>query len=123
MAALFICRRSCRELKARRAKRFTIKEIEPFLFVEYRQEASAGGSFCAILGVAIQKENGAWGVHELSDEADAGRSQPLCTSPALMEKLKCRAAAQMKKRLVEALNRLRDHYERVYIYPARGSKG
>ncbi len=115
--ALFMCKRSYKEPAVRRGKRFTVKEIEPFLTIEYRCGTSDAGLLCAVLGVAIQKENGSWGIHELSDETDAGLSWQLCDSVTLAEQLKNRVAAQMKKRLVEALNRLREHYERVYVYP------
>ncbi len=117
MAALFMCKRSCRQRAVRRVRRFTIKEIEPFLTVEYRRDACDGGSFCAVLGVAIQKENGTWGTHELSDETDAGLSQRLHAAAEPIERLKSKALPLMKRRLVDALNRLREHYERVYVYP------
>ncbi len=116
MGALFMCKRSCREPAVRRVRRFTIKEIEPFLTVEYRRDTCDGGMFCAVLGVAIQKENGAWGTHELSDEMDAGLSGRLHTAADPIERLKSKALPLMKRRLVDALNRLRENYERVYVY-------
>ena len=122
MGALFMCKRSCRERAVKRLKRFTIKEIEPFLTVEYRRDACDGGSFCAVLGVAIQKENGTWGTHELSDETDAGLSQRLHAAAEPIERLKIKALPLMKRRLVDALNRLREHYERVYLYPVAAER-
>ena len=117
MGALFMCKRSVRERAARGVRRFTVKEIEPFLRIEYRRGACDGGSFCAVLGVAIQKEDGTWGTHELSDETDAGLSRRLHASGEPIESLRSKALPVMKKRLVGALNRLREHYERVYVYP------
>ena len=117
MAALFMCKRSCRERAVRRVRRFTIKEIEPFLTVEYRRDACDGGLFCAILGVAIQKENGTWGTHELIDETEAGLSQRLPAGEEPFESLRSKALPLLKKRLVGALNRLRENYARVYVYP------
>jgi len=117
MGALFMCKRSVGERAARGVRRFTVKEIEPFLRIEYRRDAFDGGSFCAILGVAIQKENGTWGTHELSDETDASLSGRLRASGEPIESLMSKAVPLMKKRLVGALNRLREHYGRVYVYP------
>lgn len=117
MGALFMCKRSRKERAVRRVRRFTVEEIEPFLRVEYRRDARHGGLFCAVLGVAMQRENGTWGTHELSDETDAGLSRRLLAEDERIETLRSKALPLMKKRLVEALNRLREHYGRVYVYP------
>ena len=117
MGALFMCKRSVRERAAGIARRFTVKEIEPFLKIEYRRDACDGGSFCAILGVAIQKENGTWGTHELSDETESSLSYRVHAGDEPIKNLKNKALPLMKKRLVAALNRLREHYARVYVYP------
>jgi hypothetical protein len=122
MAALFMCKRSCGDRTARRVRRFTIKEIEPFLTVEYRRDTCDGGSFCAVLGVAIQRGNGTWGTHELSDEAEAGLSRRLHAAAEPIERLKNETLTLVKRRLVDALNRLRDHYGRIYVYPVAREK-
>ena len=117
MGALFMCKRSVREQAARSVRRFTVKEIEPFLRIEYRRDACDGGSLCAILGVAIQKENGTWWTHQLSDEMEASLSRRVHGGDEPIESLKSKTLPLMKKRLVGALNRLREHYARVYVYP------
>jgi hypothetical protein len=114
--ALFFCRRSVKEPVRTRAPRFTVKEIEPFVAVEYRDGALIGSVVVAAIGVAIRKEDGKWGVHELSDETDFCRARRNGASPEPVEGLRDRAALEMKRRLVNALNRLKEHYERVYVY-------
>jgi hypothetical protein len=117
MGALYMCKRSVKERAARSTRRFTVKEIEPFLRIEYRRDACDGGSFCAILGVAIQKENGTWGTHELIDETEASLSHRIHAGDEPNKSLENKAVPLMKKRLVGALNRLSEHYARVYVYP------
>jgi hypothetical protein len=103
----------------RRTPRFTVREIEPFVTVEYRDGVPTGGVVVGFIGVAIQKTDGRWGVHELSDEADACWQRHGSTSLKMAERLRNRAVLEMKRRLVDALNRLREHYDRVYVYPMK----
>ena len=114
--ALFFCRRSVREPLKTRTPRFTVEEIEPFVALEYRDGAPNGGVAVAVLGVAIQRADGAWGLHRLSDEAKACRGRQGSTSSETVERLKNRAVLEVKKRLVLALNRLRKHHAGVYVY-------
>jgi len=114
--ALFFCRRSVREPVKRHTRRFTVKEIEPFVTVEYRDGVPTGGAVVALIGVAVRKADGIWGVHELSDETNACRARHGSASPETAERLRNRAVLEMKRRLVDALNRLREHYETVYVY-------
>ncbi len=96
-------------------KKFTAKEIEPFVAVAYRPGASNRGVFVVALGAALLKPDGRWETHELSDEVDGDsmRRMSLVTG----ERLKgCKAVCQMKRRLLDALNRLREHYDQVYVY-------
>lgn len=99
--------------------RFTLKEVEPFVVIEHRDGARDGSLVFAVIGVAIQKADGRWGVHELSDEVDACRALSRSASAHAIERMIARATVETQKRLVEALNRLREHYGRVYIYSAR----
>lgn len=115
--ALFFCRRSFREPV--KTPRFTVKEIEPFVAVEYRDGVPNGGVVVVVIGVAVQKADGRWGVHELSDEANTCRGRHGSTSPGMAETFRHRAVLEVKRRLVHALNRLREHHTRVYVYPMK----
>ena len=117
--ALFFCRRWVREPVKTRVRKFTIREIEPFVTVEYRDGALAAGVVAVAIGVAIQKADGKWGVHELRDETDVCRALYSAASQEMAERLKSRALLETERRLVDALNRLKNHYERVYVYPTR----
>ena len=117
--ALFFCRRSARGPVKTRTPRFTVKEIEPFVAVEYRDGLPNMGVVVAVIGVAIQKADGEWGAHKLSDEANACRGRRGSTSPETAERLRNRAVLEVKRRLVHALNRLREHHTRVYVYPMK----
>jgi hypothetical protein len=113
--ALFLCRRWAREPVKTRSRKFTVKDIDPFVTVEDRDGAPHAGAVTVAIGVALQKPDGTWGVHELTDEVDgrrglcAGASQETAGSP------RSTALLETKRRLVAALNRLREHYERVYV--------
>jgi hypothetical protein len=113
--ALFICKRSVRE--PLKTPRFTVEEIEPFVAVEYRDGVPDGGVAVAVIGVAIEKADGGWRLHKLSDEANVRLGRHGSTSPEMAESLRNRAAFKVKRRLVHALNRLRERHTRVYVYP------
>jgi hypothetical protein len=114
--ALFFCRRRIKEPPKRRSPRFTIGEIEPFFTVEYRDCVPASPAVAVTIGVAIRKTDGTWGMHELADETDLRRYLRAQTSPEIGERQRTKAVLETKGRLVEALNRLREHYERIYVY-------
>lgn len=90
--------------------------MEPFFTVEYRDGVPASPVVAVVIGVAIRKADGTWGTHELADETDLRRAFRGQTSPETAERLRMRAVLETKGRLVEALNRLREHYERIYVY-------
>jgi hypothetical protein len=98
-------------------KKFTAKEIEPFVMATQRPGGLNRGVFVAILGVALQKADGRWETHELTDEIDGDSTRRLPLKSG--EQLRCKAVFEMKRRLLGALNRLREHYDRVYVYPGR----
>ena len=100
-------------------KKFTAKEIEPFVTVTHRPGASNRGVVIAVLGAALQKADGRWETHELSDEIDGECSRRSRLSLMTGEHMRRKAIAEMKRRLLDALNRLREHYERVYVYVVR----
>jgi hypothetical protein len=70
----------------------------------------------ASLGAALQKADGRWETHELSDEIDGAWGRRGGPSPETDARMRGKAVAQMKKRLRDSLNRLREHYERVYVF-------
>jgi hypothetical protein len=115
--ACFMCRRSHTETVKKRMKKFTVKEIEPFITVAHRPGALNPGVFVAVLGAALQKGDGRWETHELSDEIDGACAQRGRLPPAAGEHVRDKAILEMKRRLLDALNRLREHHERVYVYP------
>lgn len=117
--ALFFCRRWAKEAVKIHAPKFTIEEIEPFAAVDCGDAALRTGVVAIVIGVAIKKTDGRWGVHELSDETDVHHALSMGTSLEVAEKLKNKAVLETKRRLVEALNRLGEHYERVYVYATR----
>jgi hypothetical protein len=98
-------------------KKFTAKEIEPFVTVTHRAGAFNRGVLVAVLGVALQKADSKWQTHELSDEIDGDSTRRLWPVPG--EHARGKAVSEMKRRLLDALNRLREHYERVYVYVIR----
>ncbi len=110
-----MCRRSNAETFRKRMKKFTAKEIEPFVTVTHRAGALNRGVLVAVLGVALQKADSRWETHELSDEIDGDST--LRRWPVTGEHVRDKAVTEMKRRLLDALNRLREHYERVYVYP------
>ncbi len=116
--ALFFCRRSIKEPVKARVRRFTIKEIEPFVTIEHREDRLTGSMVAVVIGVAICKDDGTWGVHELSDET-GGWTRTGRTSWDGAETCGKRAILEMKRRLAGALNRLADHYERVYVFSTK----
>jgi hypothetical protein len=97
-------------------KKFTAKDVEPFVAFHYRRCALRGGLFVAVLGVAIQKADGRWGLHELWDETSAEGFRHVMSLSDIPEQTKNSVTLEMKKRLVDSLNRLRENYERLYIY-------
>lgn len=121
--ALFFCRRRAKEPPKRRSPRFSVKEIEPFLTVGYPDGAPLKTVVPVVIGVAIQKADGTWGTHELTDEMDLRRPLRARTFPEPAERVGERVAMETKRRLVEALNRLNEHYERVYVYVSPGGAG
>ena len=116
--AVFFCRRSIREPVKVRVRRFTIKEIEPFVTTEHREDGLTGSMVAVVIGVAIRKEDGRWGVHELSDET-GGWARTGRTSWDGVETCGKRTILEMKRRLAGALNRLADHYDRVYVFSTK----
>lgn len=114
-----MCKRSDTETVKKRMKKFTAKEIEPFVAVAHRPGASNRGVVVASLGAALQKANGRWETHELSDEIDAECARRGRLSPVTDGRVTGKAVIEMKRRLLDALNRLREHYERVYVYLVR----
>jgi hypothetical protein len=100
-------------------KKFTVKEIEPFVTVTHRPGALNRGVFIAVLGTALQRADGRWETHELSDEIDGECARRSRLSPVTGDYARRKAVAEMKRRLLDALNRLREHYERVYVYLVR----
>jgi hypothetical protein len=100
----------------KRMKRFTSKDIEPFLTVTCRPDGPDAGVLVASLGAAVQKADGRWETHDLSDEACGDGSRRVRQAPGMDEYGRGKAVSQMKKRLRDALNRLKEHYERVYVY-------
>jgi hypothetical protein len=113
--ALFFCRRWTAIPEKTRTRRFTIEEVEPFITVEYRN-GTAGDLVVAAIGVATQKADGRWGTHELSDEARLYCKDPW---PGTAGRGSDARLLEVKARLVRALNRLREHYGRIYVYPAK----
>lgn len=113
--ALFLCRRWATEPVKRRSRKFTVKEIDPFITVEYQDGAPHAGAVTVVIGVALQKSDGTWGVHELTDEVDGRRKLCAGTPPETAGSLRGTAVLETKKRLVDALNRLKEHYGRVYV--------
>ncbi len=111
--ACFFCRRRDAERVRKRVRKFTSKEIEPFVTVRRRVDGSYRGAVVAVLGAALLKEDGKWETYELTDEMDGawGRHGSLPSDTEIGK-----AVGQMKRRLRDALNRLREHYEQVYIY-------
>jgi len=114
-----MCRRSNTEPVRKRMKKFTAKEIEPFVTVAHRPGASNRGVFIAVLGTALQKADGRWETHELSDEIDGEWLRRLRLSPVTGEHVRGKAVTEMKRRLLDAVNRLREHHDRVYVYVVR----
>lgn len=113
--ALFLCRRWAREPVKTQSRKFTVKEIDPFVTIECRDGAPSTGAVTVAVGVALQKSDGTWGVHELTDEVDGRRGLCAGTPREMAGSLKNTAVLETKKRLVDALNRLREHYGRVYV--------
>ena len=114
-----MCRRSNTEPVRKRMKKFTAKEIEPFVTVTHRPGALNRGVFTAVLGTALRKADGRWETHELSDEIHGECARRLRLSPETGEDVRGKAVTEMKRRLLDALNRLREHYDQVYVYPIR----
>lgn len=114
--ALFFCRRRVKEPVRPQSQRFTIGEVDPFFTVECGDDAPTPGAVAVVIGVALQNTDGRWGVHELSDDADVKRRLRPGASQEMAESLKSRAVLEAKKRLVDALNRLKEHYGRIYVY-------
>ena len=114
--ACFICRRRRAGRPTKRMKRFTSKDIEPFLTVTRRLGGPNASVLVASLGAALQKADGRWETHELSDEDYGDGSRRVRPAPGMDAYGRGGAVNRMKKRLRDALNRLREHYERVYVY-------
>ncbi len=112
-----MCRRSNAETVRKPMKKFTAKEIEPFVTVTHRAGALNRGVLVGVLGVAVQKADNRWHTHELFDETEGDPARH--PWPAAGEHVRGKAVTQMKGRLLDALNRLREHYERVYVYAVR----
>jgi hypothetical protein len=114
--AYFMCKRSFTGPAKKPMKKFTVKDIEPFIVFHHRRCALRGAVFVAVLGVAIQKLDGRWGLHELWDETSAEGSRHVRSLSDVTEQMKNSVAVEMKKKLVDSLNRLRENHERLYIY-------
>ena len=114
-----MCRRSNTEPVRKRMKKFTAREIEPFVTVTHRPGTLNRGVFIAVLGAALQKTDGRWETLELSDEIDGECVRRLRLSLPTGEHVRGKAITEMKRRLLDALNRLREHYDQVYVYLIR----
>jgi hypothetical protein len=97
-------------------KRFTSKDIEPFLTLTRRLDGPNESVLVASVGAALQKADGRWETHELSDEAYGDGLRRARAAPGTDAYGRGEAVSRMKKRLRDALNRLREHYEQVYVY-------
>ena len=116
--ALYICRRWSREPHKTRTPRFTLKDIEPFTSVEYRGDGLNGSVAVAVIGVAMQNSDGRWEMRQLSDETRVLAQQESVSTDAA-ERLRNRLISEMTRRLVHALNKLKENCGRVYVYPMK----
>ena len=116
--ALYMCRRWSREPQEIRTPRFTRKDIEPFVTVEYREDGLDKSVAVAVIGVAMQNSDGRWEMRRLSDETRVPAQQESASRDAA-EGLGNRRISQMIRRLVHAVNKLKEHCGRVYVYPMK----
>ena len=70
-----MCRPSNAETFRKRMKKFTAKEIEPFVTVTHRAGA-LNGAEVAVLGVRCRRLTVDGKTHELSDEIDGDHTAP-----------------------------------------------
>ena len=116
--ALFICRSWGKVPPRKPTTRFKVKEVEPFVTVVHCKETLAGSTAVAVIGVAMERPDGGWDTLELSEEADMGKWRG-DTPPETARRSTNRPTLEMTRRLVTALNRLREHSGRIYVYQTR----